>query len=158
MRKKDEVASLQSCLNRAADDEWVFVLLERDVAAPAAIRAWARERIRRGKNLVGDAQITEALAAAQAMAGYPCHQKGREHWCDSEGPGGFMGHTCVAPTSVVPPGFLEVGITDGTHEVIVNHGDLDVDVNGCGHIVFSPAQARNLAVLLITKAHEAEQS
>lgn len=25
---------------------------------------------------------------------YPCHSLPREQWCDREGPGGFMGHTC----------------------------------------------------------------
>jgi hypothetical protein len=24
----------------------------------------------------------------------PCHQLTRELWCDRDGPGGFMGHTC----------------------------------------------------------------
>lgn len=27
---------------------------------------------------------------------YPCHSKPKEEWCDREGPGGFMGHTCGA--------------------------------------------------------------
>jgi hypothetical protein len=28
---------------------------------------------------------------------WPCHSdpKGQKAWCDREGPGGFMGHTCV---------------------------------------------------------------
>lgn len=30
---------------------------------------------------------------------YPCHALPREKWCDRDGPGGFMGHTCV-PRSV----------------------------------------------------------
>ena len=25
---------------------------------------------------------------------YPCHRLAREQWCDRDGPGGFMGHTC----------------------------------------------------------------
>jgi hypothetical protein len=41
-------------------------------------------------------------------------------------------------------GTLEVG-TNETNEVVINHPDLDPDENGVGHIVFSPAQARNLA-------------
>lgn len=64
MRKRDEETHPESCFNRALPDEWVFVLLGRDAAAPAAIRAWARERIRLGKNLEGDDQITEALIVA----------------------------------------------------------------------------------------------
>lgn len=51
-------------------------------------------------------------------------------------------------------GVLEVGILN--EEVIVNHPDLKPDENGVGHIVFSPAQARNLAYLLLKKAAEAE--
>ncbi len=49
MLKRDELADPTSCLNRARDDEMTFVLLGRDAAAPAAIRAWAEERIRLGK-------------------------------------------------------------------------------------------------------------
>lgn len=26
---------------------------------------------------------------------YPCHKLTKEFWCDKDGPGGFMGHTCV---------------------------------------------------------------
>lgn len=33
MRKKDELSDPNSCLSRAADDEWTFVLLGRDPAA-----------------------------------------------------------------------------------------------------------------------------
>jgi len=53
-------------MNRARDDEWTFVLLGRDLAAPAAVRAWIEERIRLGKNERDDEQILEA-----------------EHWIDS---------------------------------------------------------------------------
>ena len=51
-------------------------------------------------------------------------------------------------------GYLEVSWKDG--EVVVNHPDLKPDENGVGHIVFSPAQARNLATLLIKHASIAE--
>lgn len=47
-------------------------------------------------------------------------------------------------------GTLEVGTFEG--EVIVNHPDLDPDKNGVGHIVFSPAEARNLARILLKQA------
>ena len=53
-------------------------------------------------------------------------------------------------------GFLEVGRTDDTHEVIINHPNLKPDENGVGHIVFSPRQARHLANLLIKHAAWAE--
>ena len=53
-------------------------------------------------------------------------------------------------------GFLEVGRTDDTHEVVINHPDLKPDACGVGHIVFSPRQARSLANLLIKHATYAE--
>lgn len=27
----------------------------------------------------------------------PCHSKPKATWCDKNGPGGFMGHTCIDP-------------------------------------------------------------
>ena len=68
MIKRDELSNPQSCLNRAADDEMLFVLLGRDSAAPFAIRAWAMERIRLGKNTADDPQIKEALECARLMS------------------------------------------------------------------------------------------
>lgn len=56
----------------------------------------------------------------------------------------------------IPAGHIEVGSTaDGQH-VIVNHPDLDVDDTGCGHILFSPAQAREFARLLVECADECD--
>lgn len=49
-------------------------------------------------------------------------------------------------------GFLEVGITPDGKEVIVNHPDLLPDAKGVGHIIFSPAQARAFALLVLKKA------
>lgn len=67
MIKRLELTDPNSCMSRAKDDEMVFVLLGRDKAAPAAIRAWCDERIRLGKNRDDDPQITEALNCADAM-------------------------------------------------------------------------------------------
>ena len=67
MRKSQELTDPSSCMSRARDDEYVFVLLARDAAAPATIRFWCAERVRRGKNAYTDPQITEALNAANAM-------------------------------------------------------------------------------------------
>ena len=53
---------------------------------------------------------------------------------------------------LLPEKYLEVGLTPDGREVIINHPDLLPDANGVGHIVFSPAQARNLARLLLRKA------
>lgn len=51
-------------------------------------------------------------------------------------------------------GFLEVGLSADGKEVIVNHPDLQPDAQGVGHIVFSPREARDLALLLLRKADE----
>lgn len=67
MRKVDELFKRGSCLNRAQDDEMVFVLLARDSCAPAAIRFWCGKRILDGKNRLTDPQIVEALACADRM-------------------------------------------------------------------------------------------
>lgn len=67
MIKYDELTDPKSCMSRARNDEMTFVLLGRDRAAPAAIRAWVAERIRIGKNKFKDAQITEALKCAQEI-------------------------------------------------------------------------------------------
>lgn len=67
MRKSDELSDFSSCLNKARDDERLFVLLARDPAAPVAIRAWVKERLRLGKNAPDDAQIVEALDCADRM-------------------------------------------------------------------------------------------
>jgi hypothetical protein len=67
MRKREELANSNSCLNRALDDELIFVLRGCDIAAPATIRAWCQERIRLGKNRPGEPQIVEAMECARAM-------------------------------------------------------------------------------------------
>jgi hypothetical protein len=67
MRKRDEMTSPASCMSRAQDNEMTFVLLGRDAAAPAAIRAWIAERVRLGKNLPGDAQLVDAEECACVM-------------------------------------------------------------------------------------------
>lgn len=67
MRKRDELSRPDSCMSRAREDEMTFVLLGRDAAAPAAIRAWIRERVRLGKNRPGDPQIAESEECARTM-------------------------------------------------------------------------------------------
>lgn len=67
MRKFLELKHAGSCLNRAKDEEWLFILLARDAVAPATIRFWAAERIRLGKNSSDDEQIVEALHCASNM-------------------------------------------------------------------------------------------
>ena len=67
MRKNEELTNPESCLNKAKPGEKIFVLLGRDVAAPAAIQAWINERIRLGKNQPSDSQIQEAMCCAVEM-------------------------------------------------------------------------------------------
>lgn len=67
MIKSDEAADPNSCWNKARDYERVFVLLARDEAASHAIREWANERVRIGKNDRFDPQIVEALDCADRM-------------------------------------------------------------------------------------------
>lgn len=65
MLKRDEL--LHGCMAKAKDDEITFVLLGRDVSAPATIRFWCEQRVRCGKNTWDDKQITEALMCAEHM-------------------------------------------------------------------------------------------
>lgn len=67
MKKKLELTDPTSCMSRALDEEMTFVLLARDLCAPATIRFWANERVRNGKNHIDDFQIQEALNCAAAM-------------------------------------------------------------------------------------------
>jgi hypothetical protein len=67
MRKKDELSLENTCMGHAHPEEMVFVLLGRDSAAPVAIRAWVAERLRLGKNVETDAQVTDALSIAETM-------------------------------------------------------------------------------------------
>ncbi len=67
MFKRNELTDSNSCMSKAREDEMVFVLLGRDPAAPIAIRAWIRERIRLGKNQPDDDQIREAKICARVM-------------------------------------------------------------------------------------------
>jgi hypothetical protein len=70
MIKVDEHLIPDSCFNRAAWDEPIFVLLGRDASAPAAIRAWIVSRILLSKNQFGDPQTVEAEAIASEMEAY----------------------------------------------------------------------------------------
>lgn len=67
MIKREELTNPNSCMSRAKDDELTFVLLERDIAAPVAIRKWIEERIRLGKNGPNDPQLMEAMEWVQEV-------------------------------------------------------------------------------------------
>lgn len=60
MRKSLELSDPNSCLHKARADELLFVLLERDAAAPDTIREWIRKRIELGLNVSTDDKIVEA--------------------------------------------------------------------------------------------------
>lgn len=55
MRKKDEIATATSCLNKAADDEPIFVLRAKDPLGAVMVRQWAEmaKAWRIGKNYRG---------------------------------------------------------------------------------------------------------
>lgn len=67
MKKFAEIHDPDSCLNKAKDDELIFVLRAHDPSAPDTIRGWAANRISLGKNTISDPQIVEALACADKM-------------------------------------------------------------------------------------------
>ena len=67
MLKANELSAPFSCINKARDDEMLFVLLARDSCAPVAIRAWVEARILAGLNKRDDLKIIEALQCADAM-------------------------------------------------------------------------------------------
>jgi hypothetical protein len=67
MRKRQELIDPNSCFSKARNEEMIFVLLARDVAAPDTIRHWVKRRIELGKNTADDRQIIEALQCAERM-------------------------------------------------------------------------------------------
>lgn len=64
MIKREELTKPNSCLNKARDDEMLFVLLERDDTFADTVRYWIQRRIEKGKNKPDDAQLVEAEACA----------------------------------------------------------------------------------------------
>ena len=91
MKKQEELTNSQSCLNRAAADEWVFVLLERDCTSPAVIRFWCNKRVTAGKNQWSDAQIVEAMICADMMEA--------AQWKTTHTPQAFIGDTMTSGLS-----------------------------------------------------------
>lgn len=60
MRKREELTDPNSCLNKAKDDEMLFVLLGRDRASVRAVESWIDERIYLGLNQPEDQKIIDA--------------------------------------------------------------------------------------------------
>ena len=67
MQKRKELSDPNSCLNKAKDDELIFVLVEHDVTSPDTVRDWVARRLDKGKNKITDPQIIEALAWADKV-------------------------------------------------------------------------------------------
>ncbi len=67
MIKRDEVRRPDSCLNRAREDEIVFVLLGRDMTTPITILKWAMERIKISKSAVDSDEIKDAVRMADTL-------------------------------------------------------------------------------------------
>lgn len=43
MRKRDELSNPNSCLNKTADDEFIFILRAQDFLAPETVEDWANK-------------------------------------------------------------------------------------------------------------------
>lgn len=63
MKKSDEIKSSTSCLNKAADDEPIFVLRGKDMVAPRVVEYWAQL----ASGVHETEKIDEALNLAEAM-------------------------------------------------------------------------------------------
>jgi hypothetical protein len=88
VRKRDEMADPNSCLNRAKEDEYLFVLLERDLDVPGTIEDWCRRRVERGKSAPASPEIVEAHHAARLI---------REAQADPERIAYLKSPACVDP-------------------------------------------------------------
>ena len=64
MIKSQEIIITNSCLNKAADDEPIFVLRGHDKLAPVVVRLWADLALLHG---CSGTKITEAMQLAHLM-------------------------------------------------------------------------------------------
>lgn len=72
MKKQDEISNPDSCLNKAGDDEIIFVLRAHDRAAPFAVRFWITQARARGApqaKLDAAQEIVNEMEAWQAVNG-----------------------------------------------------------------------------------------
>lgn len=70
--KRDELANPNSCLNKAKDDEPIFVLRANDETGPEVVEAWANAYVRlkggmQNMTVVQRAKYREALELAKEM-------------------------------------------------------------------------------------------
>ena len=61
--------SMDTCLQKAADDEPIFVLRAQDITAPAIVRMWAE--MQKLHPIRAEEKIREALALADRMEQWP---------------------------------------------------------------------------------------
>jgi len=66
MIKRQELATHESCLNRAHDDEPIFVLRANDIGAPDAVRRWAKWYGRRKRRETGRLTTEQQAKMAEA--------------------------------------------------------------------------------------------
>lgn len=66
--KEQNMNDPNSCWNKAAPDEKMFILLGRDPIAPITILNWCNERVKAGLNKPEDEKIKNAMAIASKMA------------------------------------------------------------------------------------------
>lgn len=65
MRKVDEFLKYNSCLNKAGNDEPLFILRAQDILAPTLVRGWVKAYKAFPNH--NPAKVTEALALANEM-------------------------------------------------------------------------------------------
>lgn len=78
-KNREARQAMNPCLQKAEPNEPIFVLLGRDPATPAAISAWARERVIRHKNLWEDEQIQSAMVLCNQLAKQRYKPKGKDN-------------------------------------------------------------------------------
>lgn len=67
MTRYENIADPNSCWNKADMNSLLFILIERDRAAPATILSWIEHRIALNLNKREDGQIQDALRIANQM-------------------------------------------------------------------------------------------
>jgi hypothetical protein len=82
--KRDEIANPNSCLNKAADDEPIFVLRANDPVAAAIVRIWAERYVSEKIEHNTDGILTGAqLLKAQEARGLANQMDSWRRWQDS---------------------------------------------------------------------------
>lgn len=79
MLKHLELSTEHSCLNKAEDNEPLFVLLGRDESSVAAINAWISHRVSSGKNNYSDPKIVEAAMLCEEMMAFREKREARKN-------------------------------------------------------------------------------